>query len=73
MNYTVLYKKRNRIYIWSAADRNREKIVDFEVSQSLNVLAYEKIKISQYHVIGKSDTCFVESMNAKEHSLEQTE
>ena len=27
--------------------------------------AYEKIKISQYHVIGKSETCFVESMNAK--------
>jgi len=36
-------KKRNRIYIWTAADRNRGKIVDFEVSQSLNVLAYEKI------------------------------
>ena len=26
-------KKRNRIYIWTAADRNKGKIVDFEVSQ----------------------------------------
>jgi IS1 family transposase len=27
--------------------------------------AYEKIKIAQFHLIGKSETCFVESMNAK--------
>ena len=26
---------------------------------------YEKVKISQYYMIGKSETCFVESMNAK--------
>jgi len=27
--------------------------------------AYEKIKIAERHFIGKSETCFVESMNAK--------
>ena len=33
MNYLVIVKKERRIYIWVAVDRNRNKVIDFEVSE----------------------------------------
>ena len=89
MNCTASLKKRERIYIWTAADRNKSRIVDFEVSECLDLpaysrianrllnrfsirylctdgnYAYKKIRIAARHIIGISETCFVESMNAK--------
>jgi transposase-like protein len=36
-------KKQRRIFVWTAADRNKGRIADFEVSESLGLPAYGKI------------------------------
>ena len=88
MSFFHIVKKQNRIYVWLAVDRNRNKILDFAVTETrdlqvyrrlalkikkkfkINILCtdgnftYKKIKISNKHVISKSETCLAESKNS---------
>ncbi|MGX6960724.1 MAG: IS1 family transposase [Rickettsia endosymbiont of Pentastiridius leporinus] len=75
-------KKTNKIYIWVAVDRNRNKVVDFEVttnrefnsylSMALRLEANYKIKIScsdYYDVYGKYIISEKHYMTKKETAL----
>lgn len=40
MNYFLIVKKTNKIYIWLAVDRSIGEVVDFEVTRSRGFSAY---------------------------------
>ena len=40
MSYLATAKKTNKVYVWLAVDRDRSKVVDFEVTETRDFSAY---------------------------------
>ena len=59
MSYFHIVKKSNKVYVWPAIDRNRNQVVDFEVTTSREFGAYLPMALrldSSYEIeISRSD------------------
>ena len=40
MNYLVIVKKNNKVYVWLCVDRLRNKVIEFEVSRARDFASY---------------------------------
>lgn len=45
MNFLLMFKKTSKIYIWLAVDRNRNEVVDIEVSKERDFGAYLQLAL----------------------------
>ena len=82
MNYLHIAKKTNKVYIWLAVDRERNKVIDFEVIRSRDFTDYlslalrlssnHRIKIlcsDYYEIYGKYSIAIKHYMTKAETAL----
>ena len=57
MNYLVIVKKNNKVYVWLCVDRLRNKVIEFEVSRARDFASYFglALRVKEKYRVGLSD------------------